>query len=121
MSITTMLEITASLWRPSTTTRDANKGSALDFGTEPIVADFPCSIQSSSPSIMQAFAQNQTRVNTTIYTATNIDAQVNDKIIAVDPESESTRTFLVVGNSDTVTGRRVLGSSLWQAQCWEQT
>ncbi len=63
--------------------RDAQQGVTQNF--VPISLAVPCSVQPASTGVVMLYAQRNTQVNTSVYLAQDIGAQVNDKFTTTNP------------------------------------
>ena len=109
MSLWTMLESTGTLEAP-TIGRDASQGVTQTTWTE-VLCDFPCSVQQSGGSRMAFYAQMSPSIGTTVYTATDIGAQPNQRMIITDRTGDS-KYYNVNAMTQSV-GR----GRLWQTEC----
>ncbi len=93
--------------------RDAQQGVTQTF--VPISPSVPCSVQPASDTVALLYQQRNTQVNTVVYLAENIQAQVNDKFTVTSLLQKKTKDLLVRGFPQQV-DRDVI----WRMVAWEE-
>ncbi len=106
-----MMESTAILKRP-TIGRDSQQGVTQDPFVM-ICPSAPCSVQPASTDVMMLYQQRNTKVNTVVFFAQDIQAQVNDRLTTTNPGG-GTKDILVRGYAQQV-DRMVV----WRLDGWE--
>lgn len=97
----TMLESVATIFRPSSTTRDARQGTVQVFTI--LQAAMACSQQQMSASIQDLYLQRGVVVGTTLYFFEDPSATVNDLVSCTDDATQTNSLYLVQGNATSDT------------------
>lgn len=100
-----MLESLGTLQRPATGQGYAGGQTQSFANVGASSTNQPCSVQPATQKVRIEYAQRQTEVDTSIFWATNIGAQVGDIIIATNPSDKQQATFNVIGIAPAIFGR----------------
>lgn len=104
----TMMDSLATIFRPTSVTRDGNKGTVQVFTV--LAAGVPCSQQQASFSTQELYKQRDAFVNATLYFCSDPATTVDDLASVLDGYTQQTNLYLIEGQSFPV-ARGIL----WQA------
>jgi hypothetical protein len=93
--LTTMLESTASLYRPKVG-QDTHRGTTQDFSV-PKATGLPCSQQQASSRVQLLYGQRNDFVDTTVFFARDPGAEPNDLLIVTHCTTGRVSKYLVRG------------------------